>query len=512
MASCESDCKKWSVPQTSNASWRICLALLPALIPLILFAGFYFPDDPDLGYHLNIGSDILDFQQFPSVDRYRVDSDSPEIAYSWLPDVALELSHRAAGVLGLKLWVASSVALLCFIVIGLLAGRLPLHLLAVALLISSVCLFQVVGPRPRLWSMLCFGTFLLTMRNYIESKLSRNMTSMTAALAVVVIWANSHLSVVVAPVVAAVLLGARALEFRSLQGLLKDVILILGILIALLCNPYGASIVELAIGFSPSGQGSIAPYIVELLGFFGLPNPKPVWFWAGLLLLLCVVVFLVKELPALKTRDNHGQGLLGPLLVAIVFAILTFLSSRHFGFFVLAALSLFGYSFRGLPRFPNMASLVGGFLALLGFVVGFQQSHPAQHWYEKNISGVYPVEALEALREDLARPLEGNERRTVLTPFANGHFTSWWLRKNKLLVNAGVFLDGRSDELGRSRFLGVYNLYKGESYPEFLDQQSIDFILVPSESDLMDLLSSDTNWTSVGGKQLIAFRRTAALD
>ncbi|MCB0346451.1 MAG: hypothetical protein KDD66_15135 [Bdellovibrionales bacterium] len=491
MVNSASSCKNSS--NHSSAKFLQICTLLSAWFPLLLAGALFFPTDPDLGYHLSIGRIVFE-SGFPHQDVFRSFSQVPEIAYSWLPDAVLWTAYNALGVNGLRLWVCSSLLLLAAVCSMLTLGIESNRKRWLVCFVLSVSLIQAALPRPRLWALTMFALFLLILTEQNCADRARKRTNFLLMVFVIsAIWANIHISVFLAPVLAAVFAACRAIQGNSSSTADFTFAVAVSSLGAAL-SPYHFRLFSLIPTFAPGGQALVAENIIELQGLFALQWPWPVWAFAALILMAAWGAFAVASL------RSSGLGGCAPHLVAAIFLLLTISASRHCGFFVIAAATSIAAGGVWTARACVSEAAVGMLVAAVAIAAGWTQSPKAEAWYQFDPRSDLPLAAMTSLGGEINRSA-GTERLNILSPFGTGHFVTFWLRERNLEKRAAVFLDGRTDELGIHRFEVAEKAYGGESGLTILDDNAINAVIAKPDSLLFDALESSDKWRKLGGDE-----------
>lgn len=498
MASSESSCKSSLRP--SGSQFLGVLSLLSAWFPLLLAGALFFPTDPDLGYHLSIGKLVLE-QGFPVTDIFRISSGAREIAYSWLPDVSLWLFYESLGVAGLRLWVCLSLFLLVVAASMLCLGIKSARIRWLLCFTLSIALMQLVSPRPRVLALVLFVSLVLVLLNRARNAGGKANTRFLFLIFVLsALWANVHISVFIAPGAAALFLLAEAVSSRDGQLLKAYAAALVVSLLATAANPYHWQLFSLLPVFAPGGQAGVAPKVIELQGFLSLRSPWPVWAYAAVALMLAWFTQLLLDV---RRKRISSSGVLCLHLLTAVFFGLTFLASRHCGFFAVSAAATFTAVKQNEICARAGEAAVGVLVALLAVAAGWMQSPQAASWYEFDPHEKLPVAAVASL-EDFLVQSDAGHRLSILSPFGTGHFITFWLRERGLEEQAGVFLDGRTDALGISRFAAATQIYSAESAQKTLDEHAIDIIVVETDSPLQPVLESSAEWRRLGGDERAA--------
>ncbi|MCB0358975.1 MAG: hypothetical protein KDD44_05050, partial [Bdellovibrionales bacterium] len=328
-----------------------------------------------------------------------------------------------------------------------------------------------------------------------------------AALGVVTaFWANIHISVVLAPIFA-VLVGTLSwIEGSRFFSPKRIVILGLVTSLSLLLNPYGYRSYLLLFDFSPTGQSIVADSVIELRGLFELLRPFPLWVDAiGALYCGWTIVTMIRLF-----RRERGQAILTSIAVVLVCLLLALSASRHASLLVMAI--GYGLAVGGgrAPRATPASALIGIGVAVVSLSAGLADSLQGESWYRPpEAIHYYPVDAMEAASADLRStpPAAGYWR--ILSLFGDGHFITWWLREHGLSRQARVYLDGRTDRLGKSRFLESQPLFRHAKSAEQLTTLPVDMVVAPRESKLAEVLRVSPQWTQRNGARYDVFVRVS---
>jgi hypothetical protein len=234
--------------------WVLLAIGLPALAALIVPLPAV-----DLAYGVRTGELILVAASLPSVDTYTFTvAGEPWTDQQWLAQVAFALVHRAGGWELLAVLRAAMVAATFGLVIAasIVRGAAPRTASILALLAFLVAA-PALALRPQLIGILLFAVLV-----WLVADRRRRPGRMWLAPVLIVLWANVHGSVVLAPI----LLGYAWLEdlvdrsggANHRQSL---AVLILGSL-ATLVNPFGIGVwgYALGVGLDPEITGQVAEW------------------------------------------------------------------------------------------------------------------------------------------------------------------------------------------------------------------------------------------------------------
>lgn len=251
--------------------------------------------------------------------------DYPFFAHEWLSSVLFYLLHQALGYESLLL-VKGAAGLALLALCARLAYRLTgdqVLALALSLAALTVANFRHF-LRPELLALL----YLMVLLNLLaEYQLTRRRRYLLWTLPLCALWANSHGSFLVAPVIAAIFAAGAAIERRSLTAGLPYAIAAAGMTLASLLNPYGYRLLLFA--WNVSHWKLLGEFITEWRPTFAAPFHGTHAFWAYVLYLalcLAVVIACRRRLPPTA------------LLLLLAFAYLSAQAQRHVALFAYVAL------------------------------------------------------------------------------------------------------------------------------------------------------------------------------
>jgi hypothetical protein len=356
--------------QTAEPKRELFIAWLSLLIAA-LAAGLFRIRGFDTFWHLVSGRWILEHSALPHTDPFRFSSSAePWTDHEWLFQVLLGWVERLGGLDGLIVLRALIVATLATVL--LLALRrtgvsvLTAFLLALGTLVLSRLRFLI---RPELASLLCLAVLLATLQQF---RRDGRVLRLVLAAGLVVLWANAHLGVLVAPPLTALYLigtrlpGGTGSPNRGHRPPAWPIVVgtPLVLIVAVAINPYGIGVfgVPGKIAAAIHGLAGINP---EWLPLISAARP---WVFVAM---ASLIVAWVLEWRRVGSIDGSTA------LVAVALAALTMMSVRHRGLFYIAAAFAVAESLAAI-RFDRLESpaparralwpvLVSG-VAVLGFV------------------------------------------------------------------------------------------------------------------------------------------------
>ncbi len=441
-----------------------------------------YPHDPDVWWHVVVGSRILNTHSWPSADPYSFTAHgNPWIAYEWLGEVVMALAERAGGLAGLaalRIGIAAILGLLLYYYAHLRCRNSKAAFAATALMFWLSYGFFWMRPQ------LIGYVFLLLVLIFVERYRQGQQKSLWILPFVFLLWVNTHGSFVLGFLVLGVYwvgglwnweLGHLRMD-RWSPGQRRHLSLIILLSeVALLLTPYGTQ---------------LATYPLEMLFsqplvFSNIAEWRPIGFgeiWGKEVLVLFLLLFV-------------GLAVLRPVYRVEEFILLFFAISTcciHRRMFVVFALIVTPLLASMLARWtppykPNEdhyvlnACLMG--LAVAGMIWFF----PSRKKIECSVNQVYPHSAVQYIRD-----------HPDLNPMFNednwGGYLIW-----SLGAPHKVFIDGRADLYEHA---GVYSDYISmmEVAPQtmfLLRKYSIRSCLLMRGAPLGTLLASLPDWHRV---------------
>jgi hypothetical protein len=454
---------------------RVPLARLEAALLLVLLAALPLLKqvDPDFWWHLRTG-DLIAHHGIPRHDVYSWTAGGQSwVAHEWLSELLIWAVQSTFG-------YAASVALfsVCACAAIVLMWRLardraavsPIMILLLAL--ELVMFARFVTVRPQVFTWLLFALFVYVLERDSAERPAR----LWALPPLMALWANLHLGfiyglmVVVIWAASLVLDGSRS---RSV-GVRGAAVLVAACFLTSMLNPSGP---ELLI------------YPLRYLQDHAATSAINEW-----------------------QRPNFLSPLMAPYLLALITLVVTMLSRRRPGVFLLlltvAALVLSLQAVRNLP-----------FAALLVLpVVG-----PALPAYRRRKPpATIPVGIAASLAAGLAAVVmiamvQGRGAGALITPSKSGYPSAgadavaslgpghrlfsaygWGGYLIEAHPDVPVFIDGRSD-FYRERIIEDYFTISRvqPGWQDLVSSYGIDVMLIPSGSELAHQLASDPSWRTV---------------
>lgn len=190
-----------------------------SLVYLIYFLDAYSELDPDFGWHIKSGEQILKYG-IPSHDIFTFTaSNFPWIGHEWFSDILVYLIHTFGGYLLLSMIFAGLWTVSIKIATGKASG--------VIAIIASISTIQFSGVRSLTWTVLAVAVLIWTLRNKSKKYLEYIPF-------IFLIWSNIHGSFVIGFVI--------VLYYAWLNKSIKLIYLLPLCVLATLFNPYGVNV------------------------------------------------------------------------------------------------------------------------------------------------------------------------------------------------------------------------------------------------------------------------------
>ncbi len=386
--------------------------------------------DPDLGWHLRAGQEVLAGGGPLTHDSFSFSLAGASWAdFEWLWEAGLAALHRSGG---MGMVIAAQAALLAaatLLVYGCLRQRQCGALTAsLATLLMLGNLLAYANVRPGL-----SGAFFCALYLWLIERARRSGSWLPLAvlLPVQVLWANVHGSYIQGPLLCATFGIGLLLERREWRPATVYLGLAGSLVAASFANPLGAGLLRFTLGASNLGFNR------DHNGEWLAPNFHSAAHFPLLLSLLLAMV-----LPLL----NRGWKLGGPEVLLLAGSTLAVLSSNQFiPFYAVAGAPIIAQL---LPRLserlesrlalPALAAAVG----LLTMLAGSAFINLRPEAYQKSMRAQFPVDAVGFI-----------EQRQLQGPMFNEF--DWGSYLISALPRLPVFVDGRTEMYG-DEFLRRY--------------------------------------------------------
>jgi len=456
-------------------------------------------DDPDVGWHLRTGEEIVNRGEVPKIDWYtHTYVDFPWIDHEWATDVTMYAIYSVGGPFLLSVISCLLVLLIFLYLMPLAAGsKLPWQANLLIGTVGAIVSGFFVGVRPQILGMLGVVLVLVILR---QIKLKPDSKIVFWLPILFLVWVNLHGSFVLGLGVVLIVLLMEWVKRRTLENVgetwvaaekdtmtreaLRRLTIVFPVsLVAVLINPYGYRIFE-EVGrtmFDTYGTREINEWMApDISEQYGIAFAIYLFFW--------LTVFFFR-------RGKIGLTQLTLSLLALLGALM---SRRNIPIFVILTLP---YLYQGgrdffanflFPILRNRVVLIG--LLVMAVVLIFFQG---DFWstlrrsldeQEGFIGNDYPVAAVDELREN---PISGN----IFNEYNWGGYLIW------RLPDVRVFTDGRTphwreDGIPLLREFQDTIQYQAQA-PEILEKYDISYVLLSPERSLVNVLREKEDWEEV---------------
>lgn len=484
---------------------RILRLLL--LLSFFIFAGIYVMHcatrslDPDLGWHLRMGEEIVETKDVPTVETWNTPIFGEQwIDHEWLLNVGFFEIYHHFGFEGLA-YTSVFLLLLLFGVqqYVLLKKKTSISALVTILILQTFGLFGMsahIGIRPIMLSLLLFFAFLRCFKKAISGKHPVVFRIFLPLL--FVFWANLHGSFLIGyavlfawmvifgmlslfPTLAQFLGRFFGIPHSSARTQLSILAVSFACLVAPILNPYGVDLYHLLSDYWSDGY--YMTHITEWLPAWAWPIDFWKLFFSAFSLGFLLLWFLTIITNPLQKIPKP------PLWETALFLLFLFLSLnhiRHFPLFFITALPLlFSFCVDFLPTqfsgkktfsktltlgIPLMFSLV--FLGTSA-VQARGISLPENPFSSEKFCKRYPCKATEFLK------YSEQNKATLLNPYVWGGYLLWvWQEKT-------IFIDGRQPQRSYEdhSFLEESNsFFDKEQIEEKLTKHHIEVVMLKKET------------------------------
>ncbi len=454
--------------------------------------------DPDFGWHLRTGEYIVSTLSIPHFDFFSFTATGqPWVTHEWFAQVLMYLLYRLSGFGALTLFFAL-VSAITFGAVYLRCEGKP-YLAVFVVLLAAISAAPFWGARPHTISLLLTSIFLYILDRYRRERRGRLLLWLLPPM---LVWANSHGSFALGPVLVAVYLGADWIEraYRRVTGRGDARKNLIGTAFDLVDKPLAGILLACvaAIVLNPNGA-RLYTYPLETLGSHAIQTYIQEWQppdWSsravqpfGALLVLTIVA-LVMARPRVS---------LASLILFAAFTYASLRASRQISIWVLIAAPLLAASVTKLLRLPVLGAgtarvrgslqalnwlllLVFLLAGMLRIVMVMQSQAEAEREF-------FPVKAVDTL-------LEKGWRGPIFNQYNWGGYLIW-----RLYPRERVFIDGRSDVYSLIDDFVVREYLKAYTatadWREPLDRYGVQLVLLEPDAPLAGQLARDGGWRQV---------------
>jgi hypothetical protein len=459
-----------------SSAWRRIFSFPVVLATSLAYLVFIFSrrdiGDPDLWWHLRNAQSLLASGHFSVVDSYSYTSaGAPALPFEWLAELAYYAAYKWAGLNGVFLLVF----LLCAAII---LGIFRLSYLAshdvknsfVFAIGGAVLAAISIGARTLLFGWL----YLIIMLLILEAARRGGWKWLWLLPPLFCLWANTHGSWPMGMVLFGIFIASGLVEGNwghayatrwSGPELRRLLIAAVASVFAVFINPFGARLVAVPFRtlFS-SGIGNIQE-------FMSVDFHTP---WGRVAMALILGVVLVAVFSRERWRLDEVGFTVAALYYGLTYSRFLFLAGILLPpIFARRVKLMTAYDRSDDGPVPNAVALA---VLLCLFIV----SVPRHSKFQDPVQ--YPEGAVAYIR---AHEIRGR----IFHPWVWGGYLIWHTPELK------VFIDGRGDPYAAN---GVFNDYlaadAGENPRAVLDKYHVEYVLMPADSLLVQILKSDPAW------------------
>ncbi len=459
--------------------WRRMFTFPAVLAGSLAFLVFIFArrdiPDPDLWWHLRNAQLLLTQGHLPAADQYSFTAPGAAVLpFEWLSELAFYAAYRWAGEIGL-FWLVF--ALSTAIVLGVfrlsyLASRDLKNSFVVS--VGGAMLAAItIGARTLLFGWLCLVILLLILAAVRDGR----WKWLWLVPPLFCLWVNMHGSWPMGMVLFGIFIASGFLEGhwgqvyakRWSPAQMRHLLMAAGAsAMAVFINPFGYHLV-----FYPFRIMFVAGNGVDDVTEFASVNFHTPWGKVAMILILGVLLI------AVFSRVGWRLDELGAVMLALYYA-LTF--SR---FIFLAGILLppvFAKRLKLMPPYDgNSDKRLNNAIALAVLLCLFVVSLPRHAAFRAPVP--YPQGAVDFMKKN------GIQGR-VFHDYVWGGYLIWHMPASK------VFVDGRYDPYAPN---GVFKDYmaaiSGGNPQAVLDKYQVEYVLMPPDSLLVEILRNTTKWT-----------------
>jgi len=521
-----------------NYDLTVWLVFYLLIFSFLLFNSFNYLD-PDLGWHLRVGRDILATRSVPHAENYDYTMEGRTwVDHEWLPNAAMYWVYDHWGYIALNILFALLIILTLVILNIFIYRSLPNAPPAARTgLLMFFQLFGIFAAQPHLGiriqeiALLFIVLLLLIIWRYIRTGNRRILFWLPPLF---FLWANMHGSFLIGIFILfftaamkaaenilakyktfAFLDFRRRLNFRQITALAAFSLLSAA---ATLLNPYGIRLYVLLGGYADNFyMGHIAEWLPAYY--------RPLEYAQLIYCALFSAIIILMTVFALTARDREENKIdLWYYALSLFFLVLAFKSKRHFPpFFVISLLLMVDFLCRNIGALPpRLAGALGNNRLVKTFVyigavisisgLAAQTNFTGDPFASPRLCRRFPCGAVSWLKVEAE-----NHNLIIFNEYGWGGYLVWNWPEEK------IFIDGRFPQypLENKSFLEEYFEFSSkdeETTAAKLNQYGINAVLLPrpqkqkldwfekyilqidedkineSENYLRDYLSSADDW------------------
>lgn len=471
------------------------------LFYVFIFCYFLFNSfnylDPDLGWHLKIGEQILKNESVPIIDNYTYTLEGVEwIDHEWLLDAFSFWIYKDFGYITLNILFAGLITL-SLIILTIFVKKLILKdgndfiIMAIQFL-GALAMAPHLGVRMQEITLLSLLLLLIILELYNKRQKYKILLWLFPLF---FFWANVHGGFLIGFFIMSVFLAVKIAEIIFRQNkifsffeteniftkkqVLYTVIIFFFVPLATLLTPYGFKLYSFLGGYT---NAYYLTHIAEWLPVFHWPISYKQMAYSAIF-----VTFLIFSI--LDTRKNlktkNGEGFkfdLWKLSLSLLFLLLAFKSRRHFPlFFFVSFLPLIQCLQNNLLMPPHISKIFKNILVEIYIIIMFlciiillffNTKFTNTPFLSPYFCQKYPCEAIDFIKEN------GQLKNLkIFNSYSWGGFMLWTWPEKKL------FIDGRMPQqrYASHTILEEYNkFFEEKKAEEKLNEHNIELTLIPA--------------------------------
>jgi hypothetical protein len=464
---------------------KIIQILFYTLVFCYLLAHSYGYLDPDLGWHLKVGEQIINEKAVPTYEYYNWTLEGKKwVDHEWLINVITFLLYKNFGYLAVNIFFAL-IILLTLILLNLfvqkyfLKEKKGLFFILFFQAIGVLAMIPHLGVRMQEITVLNLLLLLIIIYNYEKHKKTKILFWL---LPLFYFWACLHAGFLIGifiiffwiviklikTVIDKLKSKSRLIQIRDNSQLTFFYFAFFSALITFF-TPYGFKLYEFLFDYK---NAFYQTHIQEWLPFFSFP----ILYWQLLYTAFIAIVIILSIVDAIK---KEKKIILWDLLISLFFIFLAFKSRRHFpllfiiSFPMLITFFVDSFDFKEIfKKFPKQLFLVKSYLIIGFLLIILNQLIKINFTSDPFLSfnNNYPQKAVVFLKNN---PQYNNLK--FFNPYGWGGYMIWTIPERKL------FIDGRLPQypFAKHTFLEEdYEFFDKEKIEKKLNEYDIKLVLL----------------------------------
>lgn len=437
------------------------------------------PQASDLCWLLRTGDWIIANRQLPTLDLFVWYSPQPVISYQWLFEVIAAALHKWIGIWGLGL-ISNSLAaffLYWYLPCQWIKRGIPawLTFLFISLIFSPYWQY----PRPQIMVWVFFQILLIVLNdNAAMQDNSIKKRSWWLPL-LFVLWANTHPTVFIGYLFLVIFL-AKGIFKGNVSGKWQSIALLSSCLLAMLLTPATSSFVSHAFSFI---DGSQYLGFYEVLPTYKVPELYP--------FMVYVAISAILLLLARKTVSAEA------IIISFIGCLLAISVNRFEPLAVIATWSPVGIALSKYWTVSNKDFISRFYLWRWSFLLVLCFSTVAWKLHVPDQQAAVGELLYHADPKILALPKERQKERLFNDPILGN-----WLI---YIGRVKPFISNQFDNYSKKDVQEIADCLNGEHWSEFLEEKSIESILLPNYIPLNKRLAGAQNWHCIARDQMISY-------